>query len=195
MRVQSCRRVHSPLHAPAETEGTNRPSKRNRHGETRRHDSGISSDSGCGGALRKLIRNRAVWLLAASFAILFGCFTQQPAGAASQETSPTTANTSEQTASFSGFVRTAGGVGIPGASVRITNRDTGKSWATWTDAQGKFSLPALPLGHYHMAASQIGFAEGQSDFDLSSYNEKPSLITLNVATVAQLAAPAETPGG
>src|SRR5689334_16659494 len=123
MRVQSCRRVRSPVHTPAETEGTNRPSKRNRHSETRRHDSGTSSDSRCGGALRKLIRNRAIWLLAGSFAILFGCFIQEPAGAASQEAVPATANTSEQTASFSGFVRTAGGVGIPGASVRITNRD------------------------------------------------------------------------
>jgi hypothetical protein len=136
--------------------------------------------------LRRLIRNRAIWLLIASFAILCTCFAQQPDSSA-------TPNAADQTASFSGYVRTSGQIGIPGASVRITNTDTGKSWATWTDAQGKFSLPALPLGHYHIEASQLGFAQSSNDISISAYNEKPSLITLNVATLAQLNAPEAAP--
>ncbi len=141
--------------------------------------------------MRKLIRNRAIWLLVASFTILVKCFAQQPqSSAVSEANADTGVNASEQTISFSGFVRTTAGVGIPGASVRITNTDTKKSWATWTDAQGKFSLPALPPGHYHIEATQIGFVQSASDFSLSGYNEKPALLTLNVATFAQLNAPA-----
>jgi hypothetical protein len=140
--------------------------------------------------LRRLIRNRAVWLLVASFAILCTCFAQQQPGAEAAQ-SPDAGTSSDQTASFSGYVRTASGVGIPGASVRITNRASGKSWATWTDAQGKFSLPALPLGNYHIEAVQLGFVQSANDFSLSSFNEKPSLITLQVATLAQLNTPAE----
>jgi carboxypeptidase family protein len=157
-----------------------------------------------------LIRNRAIWLLIASFAILFTCFAQQqpdssagaappaaPAASSAPQAAPQAtpqagpppgmATASDQTASFSGYVRTSAGIGIPGASVRITNTDTGKSWATWTDAQGRFSLPALPLGHYHIEATQLGFVQSASDFSLSAYaNEKPALLTLNVATLAQL---------
>jgi hypothetical protein len=149
--------------------------------------------------LRKLIRNRAIWLLLASFTILVTCFAQQPsdstngqAGAPAAAATGADVSANEQNVSFSGYVRTTAGVGIPGASVRITNTDTGKSWATWTDAQGKFSLPALPPGHYHIEATQIGFVEASNDFTLSNYNEKPALITLDVATIAQLNAPARS---
>ncbi|HEY6465026.1 MAG TPA: carboxypeptidase-like regulatory domain-containing protein, partial [Candidatus Acidoferrales bacterium] len=147
--------------------------------------------------MRKLIRNRAIWLLVASFTILVTCFAQQPGNtgenAAAQNAAPAE-NTGEQTVSFTGYVRTSAGTGIPGASVRITNTDIKKSWATWTDAQGRFSLPALPPGHYHIEATQLGFATNTNDFTLSGYNEKPSLITLNVATLAQLNAPAQKGG-
>jgi trimeric autotransporter adhesin len=142
--------------------------------------------------LRRLIRNRAIWLLIASFTILVTCFAQQPETPAAPQANADAgaAESSEQTVSFSGFVRTTTGVGIPGASVRVTNTDTKKSWATWTDGQGKFSLPALPPGHYHIEATQLGFVENASDFSLSGYNEKPALLTLDVATLAQLNAPA-----
>lgn len=145
--------------------------------------------------MRKLIRNRAIWLLVASFTILVTCFAQQPDSSARQANADAGVNASGQTVSFSGFVRTTAGVGIPGASVRITNTDTNKSWATWTDAAGKFSLPALPPGHYHIEATQLGFVQSASDFSLSGYNEKPALLTLNVATFAQLNAPANGAGG
>ena len=142
--------------------------------------------------MRKLIRNRAIWLLLASFTILVTCFAQQPDSSATQANVDAGVNASGQTVSFSGFVRTTAGIGIPGASVRITNTDTKKSWATWTDAQGKFSLPALPPGHYRIEATQLGFAQSASDFSLSGYNEKPALLTLNVATFAQLNAPTQS---
>src|SRR5690348_14648660 len=145
-------------------------------------------------ALRKLIRNRAIWLLVASFTILVTCFAQQPDSSAQQASADSGVNAPGQTVSFSGFVRTTAGVGIPGASVRVTNTDTNKSWATWTDAAGKFSLPALPPGHYHIEATQLGFVQSASDFSLSGYNEKPALLTLNVATFAQLNAPANGAG-
>jgi hypothetical protein len=145
--------------------------------------------------LRKLICNRAIWLLVASFAILFSCFAQQAPDSAAQQGAGLSSDAAafDQTVSFAGFVRTNSGVGIPGASVRITNTASGKSWATWTDAQGKFGLPAVPPGKYHIEANQLGFVESASDFTISAYNQPPSLVTLNVATLAQLSAPVETP--
>ncbi len=154
--------------------------------------------------MRRLIRNRAIWLLVASFAILCTCFAQQPDSSAPSTAAPSASAAagqsdttgSDQTASFTGYVRTGSQVPIPGAQVRVTNTELQKSWATWTDANGKFSLPALPLGHYHVVATQLGFVESANDFTLTSYNtEKQSLMmTLNVATLAELNAPVATPG-
>jgi hypothetical protein len=90
------------------------------------------------------------------------------------------------TASLSGFVRTADGTGIPGATVHIVNISTNKSWITWTDAQGKYALPAVPPGHYRVDATEIGFAQNSGEIDVPFSGKNPALITLSVATLAQL---------
>jgi hypothetical protein len=94
-----------------------------------------------------------------------------------------------------GIVRTAGGVPIPGANLRLLETTTGRAWVSWTDENGHFDLPGLPHGHYRMEASQLGFESAVQEFDL---NDTPGAInvTLKVASLASMeaaAAPAQNP--
>src|ERR1700736_2537624 len=56
-----------------------------------------------------------------------------------------------------GNVTDASFAGIPGAAVVITNLETGTERKLVTDESGRFSAPALPVGHYEIAASKSGF--------------------------------------
>jgi hypothetical protein len=47
--------------------------------------------------------------------------------------------------------------GIPGATVVITNLETATERKLVTDESGRFSAPALPVGHYESAVSKSGF--------------------------------------
>jgi len=60
-------------------------------------------------------------------------------------------------ASLGGSVTDATGAGIAGAAVIITNLETGTQRTLATDEAGRFSAPALPVGHYEMVASKNGF--------------------------------------
>ena len=86
-----------------------------------------------------------------------------------------------------GVVRTAGGVPIPGASVHIVEENSGKSWVTWTDDQGKFRLPELPGGKYRVEASQIGFGTGTQELTPTSETSPDIILSLNVATASEIA--------
>ena len=63
-----------------------------------------------------------------------------------------------------GIVQTPDKTPVPGASVHIVEQNSGKSWITWTDETGKFRLPELPAGKFHIDASQIGFGSDARDF-------------------------------
>jgi Carboxypeptidase regulatory-like domain len=100
-----------------------------------------------------------------------------------------------------GVVRTSGGVPIPGASLRLVETTTGRAWISWTDESGHFDLPGLPLGHYRIEVSQLGFDNAAQEFDLS---EAPGTIgvTLKVGSLASMEAapasaqnPAQAPAG
>ena len=56
-----------------------------------------------------------------------------------------------------GNVTDASFADIPGATVVITNLETGTERKLVTDESGRFSAPALPVGHYEIAASKSGF--------------------------------------
>ena len=118
-----------------------------------------------------------------------------------------TANTSETQAeaaqprpvtSTTGQVRTETGESVPGATVRITNKDTQKVWLSWTDETGKFVFPELPEGYYHIEVTQIGFKAAAIDVKLPVTPSGPIPIVLDVATLGELAPsqpPAEKPSG
>ena len=88
-----------------------------------------------------------------------------------------------------GSVRTPGGVPIPGANLRLIETSSGRAWVSWTDENGHFDLPGLPLGHYRIEASQLGFDSTRQEFDLS---ETPGTInlTLKVASLENIEAAA-----
>src|SRR5277367_5896432 len=56
-----------------------------------------------------------------------------------------------------GSVSDASDAGISGATVIITNLETGTERALVTDDAGRFNAPALPVGRYGIAASKTGF--------------------------------------
>lgn len=67
---------------------------------------------------------------------------------------------SAQTAgsALTGTVRDADGAALPGVTVTATNKDTGFDRVAVTGSEGKFSLPALPVGVYNVVAELSGFA-------------------------------------
>ena len=92
----------------------------------------------------------------------------------------------------SGFVRTADGSPVPGATLRLINTDTKQVWVSWTDASGKFEFPTVPPGHYTIEAVQLGFVSMsiEAQFSTPPPQPPPLQLSLRVATLAQLAAPA-----
>ena len=111
--------------------------------------------------------------------------------------SQSAARSKEQSASpqvsgpaVTGIVRNPEANPIPIAIVRITNTEIKKSWVSWTDESGKFEFPALPPGRYHIEASQLGFVSTSLDVELPVVPPGPIPMVLQVATLAQLSAPA-----
>jgi trimeric autotransporter adhesin len=100
-----------------------------------------------------------------------------------------TAQESTQTSSLSGIVRTADGVAIPGATLRVTQTSSGRAWVTWTDENGRFTLPGLALGHYRAEAAELGFDPATKEFDLTSQNAAPVELALKIATLQAMEQP------
>jgi hypothetical protein len=93
----------------------------------------------------------------------------------------------------SGAVGTSEGTGVPGATVRISNAETNKSWVSWTDETGKFVIPGLPPGRYRIEASQLGFVSATLELAIAGPPAPVVAISLRVATLAELNPPVEAP--
>ena len=87
-----------------------------------------------------------------------------------------------------GIVRTPEGTPVPGATVRLTNTDTNKSWLSWTDESGKFVFPQIPPGDYRLETSQLGFVATSLMIKLPAVPSGPIPVIARVATAAELAA-------
>jgi hypothetical protein len=61
------------------------------------------------------------------------------------------------TARVSGIIKDPSGAVISGAAVTAVNEDTGVKEVTRSDAQGFYSFPSLPTGHYDIEVKQPGF--------------------------------------
>jgi outer membrane receptor protein involved in Fe transport len=66
-------------------------------------------------------------------------------------------NAQAVTANVSGTVTDSSGAVITDASVDVTNVDTGVKQTVPTNAQGRYSVPGLPIGNYSIQASKTGF--------------------------------------
>jgi hypothetical protein len=151
-------------------------------------------------------RRRAAWILAFSLVAASAAMGREAASfpaQAREEQSKTEQSKTEQSKTdqaapiaaipVSGVVRTSEGTGVPGATVRITNLETNKSWVSWTDETGKFLLPGLPLGRYRLEATQLGFRSATQELTIAGPPAPLVEISLRVATLAELNLPVELP--
>ncbi|HEX4951274.1 MAG TPA: TonB-dependent receptor, partial [Blastocatellia bacterium] len=80
-------------------------------------------------------------VLAMLFVVWFGCFVYAQ----------------QETATITGEVKDVAGAIVPGASVTITNVETGVSLKGETNAQGLYTIPALKPGPYTVTVEKAGF--------------------------------------
>jgi hypothetical protein len=87
-----------------------------------------------------------------------------------------------------GVVQTPDKTPVPGASVHIVEQTSGKSWITWTDETGKFRLPELPIGKFHIDATQIGFGSAGADVAPTTEKSDDIVMVLKIASAQEIAA-------
>ena len=86
---------------------------------------------------------------------------------------PSSPSSNAPATTVTGQVRTTGGVAIPGATLRLVETASGRAWMSWTDENGRFTLPGLPAGHYRIEASQLGFDEAVIETDAAAIPPPP----------------------
>ena len=64
-----------------------------------------------------------------------------------------------QNAQMAGLVTDPSGAVIPGATITITNVDTGVAIKTVSNGQGYYTVPQLQPGHYRLNAAMAGFKD------------------------------------
>jgi hypothetical protein len=85
-----------------------------------------------------------------------------------------------------GSVSDASDAGISGATVIITNLETGTERSLVTDDSGRFNAPALPVGRYEIAASKEGFrTDRQTSITLVVGQREEVNLKLQVGDVHQ----------
>jgi hypothetical protein len=88
----------------------------------------------------------------------------------------------ETTSAIVGEVRDATRAVVPGATVTITNHETGLKRGAKTDDAGRFSFPQLKPGAYSVRVEARGFDPRQNDNVISSLGQKQTVdFTLKVA--------------
>ena len=87
-----------------------------------------------------------------------------------------------------GIVQTPDKTPVPGASVHIVEQNSGKSWITWTDETGKFRLPELPAGKFHIDVSQIGFGSDARDVAPTTEKSDDIVMVLKISSASEIAA-------
>jgi Carboxypeptidase regulatory-like domain len=88
----------------------------------------------------------------------------------------------ETTSAIEGQITDATSAAIPGATVTITNRDTGLQRSLKTDDQGRFNFPQLKPGAYSVKAEAEGFESQRRDNVFSGLGQKQTIdFTLKVA--------------
>ena len=116
---------------------------------------------------------------------------QDPAPVAAADSKP--AQESAANLTLSGTVRTARGVAVPGATVRVRHVASGKGWETVTDQEGKFSVPDVPAGQYRIEAQQLGLGTAVWDQEIKPGSAKQSTMPETIELVLRRKAAAEQP--
>src|SRR6202453_3464846 len=88
----------------------------------------------------------------------------------------------ETTSEIVGQVADATNAPVPGATVTITNRETGSRRSAMTDNEGRFNFPQLKPGAYSVRVEEEGFEPRQNDNVFAGLGEKQTVnFTLQVA--------------
>jgi Carboxypeptidase regulatory-like domain len=95
-------------------------------------------------SIKRLTSHSKIVLLCAFLVMLTGVLAASPVSA-------------QGDSSLWGAVTDASSAGVPAATIVITNIETGTERTLATDEAGRFNAPALPVGHYEIAASKSGF--------------------------------------
>lgn len=80
-----------------------------------------------------------------------------------------------------GTVKDPSGSAIPGASVKLTNLDTGVSQSTASDASGAYHFSSLAPGSYRVAVTAHGFQAGQVGIVLQTAQTSAVPVTLQIS--------------
>ena len=88
----------------------------------------------------------------------------------------------ETTSAIVGEVRDATNAVVPGATVTVTNHETGLKRSAKTDDAGRFNFPQLKPGTYSVKVEAQGFEPRQNDNVVSGLGQKQTVdFTLKVA--------------
>src|SRR5277367_1659906 len=90
------------------------------------------------------------------------------------------------TASISGTVTDPSGAAVVGATVTVTNVDTGVTTTQQSNGQGYYSFQNLPLGKYNLDVQQVGFkAFRETGIVLEVNDSLVKDVTLQVGQVSE----------
>jgi Carboxypeptidase regulatory-like domain len=100
----------------------------------------------------------------------------------------------ETTSAIEGRVTDASAGAVPGATVTITNRDTGAERSLKTDEEGRFNFLQLKPGRYSIKVEAAGFDPRQIDNVFSGLGQKQTInLTLKVSQSHQTVEVSGTP--
>ena len=92
----------------------------------------------------------------------------------------------ETTSAIIGQVNDASGAAVPGATVTVTDRDTGLKRSATTDDSGRFDFPQLKPGAYAVQAEAAGFEPQWNDAVFAGLGQKQTVdFVLQVAQTKQ----------
>src|SRR5256885_4154283 len=92
----------------------------------------------------------------------------------------------QSSASLSGQVVDSTGAGIPGASVKVSNQETGAERTLSTDETGRFTAQSLAVGRYDVTVTKEGFrTDTRSGIALAVGQREEIELTLQVGDVHQ----------
>jgi hypothetical protein len=90
------------------------------------------------------------------------------------------------TATILGTVTDQSNAAVPGAKVQVTNTGTSATQTSTTDGEGRFRVPALPIGNYEVTVESTGFqTQVRKGVVLTVGREAVVDFTLSVGQVAQ----------
>jgi hypothetical protein len=88
----------------------------------------------------------------------------------------------ETTSAIVGEVRDATNAVVPGATVTVSNHETGLTRSAQTDSAGRFNFPQLKPGTYSVKVEAQGFEPGRNDNVVSGLGQKQTVdFTLKIA--------------